>query len=146
MSESTLNNKRIAKNTIMLYIRMLLSVVVSLYTSRIVLEVLGVEDYGIYGLVGGIVSMVPYVKFNMFHKEQTRKYKNNPFLPANMYYNKDEDYYVCPMGHHLEHVRDRTINLYQRWDMNLWYLYIVPLTARAAGSEVCATKEKVTGE
>ena len=51
-------------------------------------------------------DMVPYVKFNMFHKEQTRKYKNNPFLPANMYYNKDEDYYVCPMGHHLEHVRD----------------------------------------
>ena len=51
-------------------------------------------------------GMVPYVKYNMFHKEQTRKYKNNPFLPANMYYNKDEDYYVCPMGHHLEHVRD----------------------------------------
>ncbi len=51
-------------------------------------------------------GMVPYVKYNMFHKEQTRKYKDNPFLPANMYYNKDEDYYVCPMGHHLEHVRD----------------------------------------
>ena len=51
-------------------------------------------------------GMVPYVKFNMFHKEQTRKYKDNPFLPANMYYNKGEDYYVCPMGHHLEHVRD----------------------------------------
>ena len=51
-------------------------------------------------------DMVPYVKFNMFHKEQTRKYRNNPFLPANMYYHKDEDYFVCPMGHHLEHVRD----------------------------------------
>lgn len=42
-------------------------------------------------------GMVPYVKYNMFHKEQTRKYKDNPFLPANMYYNKDEDYYVCPI-------------------------------------------------
>ena len=51
-------------------------------------------------------GMVPYVKFNMFHNEQARKYKNNPFLPANMYYNKDEDYFVCPMGHHLEHTKD----------------------------------------
>lgn len=51
-------------------------------------------------------EMIPYVKFNMFHKEQTRKYKNNPFLPANMHHKKDEDYLICPMGHHLEHVRD----------------------------------------
>ena len=41
----------------MLYIRMLLSMVVSLYTSRVVLNTLGVEDYGIYGVVGGVVSM-----------------------------------------------------------------------------------------
>ena len=53
--DQTSNNKRIAKNTMMLYIRMLLSMVVSLYTSRVVLEVLGVEDYGIYGVVGGVV-------------------------------------------------------------------------------------------
>ena len=51
-------------------------------------------------------SMVPYVKFNMFRKEQKRKYKNNPFLPANNVYNKEDDYYVCPMGHHLVHIRD----------------------------------------
>ena len=44
------NNKRIAKNTMMLYIRMLFSMVVSLYTSRVVLNTLGVEDYGIYGV------------------------------------------------------------------------------------------------
>lgn len=49
----------------MLYIRMLLSVVVSLYTSRVVLEVLGVEDYGIYGLVGGVVGMFAFLNSTM---------------------------------------------------------------------------------
>lgn len=65
MSSSQINNKRIAKNTLMLYIRMLLSVVVSLYTSRVVLEVLGVEDYGLYGLVGGVVSMFSFLNSTM---------------------------------------------------------------------------------
>lgn len=50
-------------------------------------------------------NLVPYVKYNMFHKEQKRKYRNNPFLPANMYYNREQDYYVCPMGQHLEFIR-----------------------------------------
>lgn len=50
------NNNRIAKNTIFLYIRMAFSMVVSLYTVRVVLQVLGIEDYGIYSAVGGIVS------------------------------------------------------------------------------------------
>lgn len=58
-------NKRIAKNTLMLYIRMLLSMVVSLYTSRVVLEVLGVEDYGIYGVVGGVVAMFSFLNAAM---------------------------------------------------------------------------------
>ena len=51
------NTKRIAKNTLMLYIRMLFSMLVSLYTSRVVLNTLGVEDYGIYNVVGGFVAM-----------------------------------------------------------------------------------------
>jgi O-antigen/teichoic acid export membrane protein len=50
-------NKRIAKNTLFLYFRMMLTMGVSLYTSRIVLNALGVEDFGIYNVVGGIVSM-----------------------------------------------------------------------------------------
>lgn len=65
MSEQIVNNKRIAKNTLMLYVRMLLSVVVSLYTSRVVLEVLGVEDYGLYGLVGGVVGMLSFLNSTM---------------------------------------------------------------------------------
>lgn len=51
------NTKRIAKNTLMLYVRMLFSMLVSLYTSRVVLQALGVEDYGIYNVVGGVVAM-----------------------------------------------------------------------------------------
>lgn len=47
-------------------------------------------------------GMTPYVKYNMFHAEMKRKYKNNPFLPSNMYYNKEQDYFVCPMGQHLD--------------------------------------------
>ena len=54
---SSANNKRIAKNTLLLYFRMLLTMVVSLYTSRVVLGALGVEDYGIYNVVGGVVAM-----------------------------------------------------------------------------------------
>ncbi len=56
--DTAANNKRIAKNTLMLYFRMLFSMVVSLYTSRVVLQVLGIEDYGIYNVVGGVVAMM----------------------------------------------------------------------------------------
>lgn len=59
------DNKRIAKNTVMLYIRMLVMMVISLYTSRIVLEVLGVEDYGIYHVVGGVVSVLAFLNTSM---------------------------------------------------------------------------------
>ena len=51
------NNKRIAKNTLLLYFRMLFMMAVSLYTSRVVLNALGVEDFGIYNVVGGVVAM-----------------------------------------------------------------------------------------
>ncbi|HJG07531.1 MAG TPA: oligosaccharide flippase family protein [Megamonas hypermegale] len=57
MTDKTQNNKRIAKNTLALYIRMLFMMIVSLYTSRVILHTLGVEDFGIYNVVGGVVSM-----------------------------------------------------------------------------------------
>lgn len=57
MTSHAENTKRIAKNTLMLYVRMLFSMLVSLYTSRVVLNTLGVEDYGIYNVVGGFVAM-----------------------------------------------------------------------------------------
>lgn len=52
------NNKRIAKNAVMLYIRMFITLLISLYTSRAILQVLGVTDYGIYNVVGGVISII----------------------------------------------------------------------------------------
>lgn len=59
------NTKRIAKNTLMLYVRMLFSMLVSLYTSRVVLQALGVEDYGIYNVVGGFVAMFSLISSSL---------------------------------------------------------------------------------
>lgn len=59
------NTKRIAKNTLMLYVRMLFGMLVSLYTSRVVLSTLGVEDYGIYNVVGGFVAMFSLVSMSL---------------------------------------------------------------------------------
>ena len=52
------SNKTIAKNTIMLYLRMMVNMAISLYTSRVVLQTLGIVDFGVYGVVGGVVSML----------------------------------------------------------------------------------------
>lgn len=57
MPDYAANNKRIAKNTLLLYMRMFLMMGISLYTSRVVLNTLGVEDYGVYNVVGGFVAM-----------------------------------------------------------------------------------------
>lgn len=51
-------------------------------------------------------GIAPYVKFNMFHVEQKRKYSDNPFLPQNLHYNEKDNYYVCPMGQHMDFVRE----------------------------------------
>ena len=61
----TSTNQRIARNAVMLYIRMFLTMIVGLYTSRVVLNVLGVEDYGIYGVVGGVVAMMGFLNASM---------------------------------------------------------------------------------
>lgn len=55
------NNQRIAKNTILLYFRMILLMAVSLYTSRVVLSTLGIEDYGVYNVVGGFIGMFAFL-------------------------------------------------------------------------------------
>lgn len=57
MSQTSENSKRIAKNTLFLYFRTFIIMAVSVFTSRLILNVLGVEDYGIYNVVGGIVVM-----------------------------------------------------------------------------------------
>ena len=55
-------SKRLAKNTAFMYVRMGILMLISLYTSRIVLEELGIDDYGIYNLVGSVVGMFTSLK------------------------------------------------------------------------------------
>lgn len=64
------NNKRIAKNTLLLYFRMLLMMFVTLFTSRVVLDKLGVMDYGIYNVVGGVVAMLGFLNGSMSNAVQ----------------------------------------------------------------------------
>ena len=65
LKEIQSNNKRIARNTMMLYMRMGITMLVGLYTSRVALQVLGVSDYGIYGVVGGIVAFMGFLNGSM---------------------------------------------------------------------------------
>lgn len=74
MTDTVQNNKRIAKNTLLLYVRMLLMMAISLYTSRVVLNTLGVVDYGIYNVVGGVVVM--FVFINAAMTSVTQRYIN----------------------------------------------------------------------
>ena len=66
MSKQTINNsKRIAKNTILLYFRMIVTTIVSLYTARLILRFLGVEDYGISNVVGGLIGFMSILTSTM---------------------------------------------------------------------------------
>ena len=65
MSDSTSNNKRIAKNTAVLYIRMIVMMVISFYTSRVMLNALGVDNYGINNVVGGLVAMFSLISSSL---------------------------------------------------------------------------------
>lgn len=70
MSKKMTANSRIAKNTLLLYFRMIILMAISLYTSRVVLDVLGVEDYGLYNVVGGVVTMFTFLSSAMGNSTQ----------------------------------------------------------------------------
>jgi O-antigen/teichoic acid export membrane protein len=65
MLRDTSNTRRVARNTLMLYFRQVLIMLVSLYTVRVVLETLGAEDYGIYNVVAGVVTMFGFLSGSM---------------------------------------------------------------------------------
>lgn len=65
MSAKSSQNKRIAKNTLLLYFRSLFLILISLYTSRVILQSLGISDYGIYNVVGGMVAMFTMISSSM---------------------------------------------------------------------------------
>lgn len=61
MSDNTIENKRIAKNSVYMFIRMLFVLCINLYTTRVILEVLGVEEYGVYNVVVGFVALFSFI-------------------------------------------------------------------------------------
>ena len=61
ISNNSVSNKRILKNTLFLYCRMIIVLLVSLYATRVILNVLGVTDYGIYNVVAGFVSLFAFL-------------------------------------------------------------------------------------
>lgn len=65
MSSNKIDNSRIAKNTILLYIRTFFVMAISLYTSRVILKVLGIEDYGVYQVIGGLVAMFSVISSSL---------------------------------------------------------------------------------
>lgn len=90
MTNTTETNKRIAKNTLLLYFRMLFMMAVSLYTSRVVLNALGVEDFGIYNVVGGVVAMFGFLNSAMSTSTQryiTFELGRNDFKQLNKVFN-----------------------------------------------------------
>lgn len=82
MPSHSQDNKRIAKNTLLLYFRMILIMGVMLYTSRVVLEVLGVVDFGIYNIVGGVVVLFSFLNGAM--ASATQRFLNYELGRGNM--------------------------------------------------------------
>lgn len=62
---SQINNKRIAKNTLLLYSRQAIAMLIGLYTTRVILDVLGIEDYGLYNVIAGVVGMFSFLSGSM---------------------------------------------------------------------------------
>lgn len=70
MSDKSANNKRIAKNTLLLYLRSFIVMIVTLYTSRVILHALGIEDYGLYNVVGGVVALFSFLRTSLTKSTQ----------------------------------------------------------------------------
>ena len=70
MEERNFSSSRIAKNTIALYFRSFISMIIGLYSSRVLLNELGVEDFGIYQAVGGMVALFSFLNSTMLVSSQ----------------------------------------------------------------------------
>ena len=90
------NTKRIAKNTIVLYIRMIVIMIITLYISRVVLKALGFEDYGLYNVIGGVVALMSFLKSSM--SESTQRFLSYEMGKGNIE-NLKNDFSVCLTTH-----------------------------------------------
>ncbi len=70
MSNISANNKRIAKNTFYLYVRMIVLIIVNFYTTKVILENLGIDDFGLYNVVAGFVAMISFLNTSMTNSIQ----------------------------------------------------------------------------
>jgi O-antigen/teichoic acid export membrane protein len=114
-SPNSQKNKRIAKNTLMLYFRMTIAMFVSLYTSRIVLNTLGVEDYGIYNVVGGVVVILSF--FNKSMSAATQRFLSyelgkEDFIQLRKTFNASQ----------IIHIGIAVLVLFFAWTIGLWFL------------------------
>ena len=66
----TEKTKRIAKNAVLLYIRMVVTLIITLFTSRIVLKSLGFDDFGLYNVIGGVVTLFAFLRSSMSSSTQ----------------------------------------------------------------------------
>lgn len=108
-------NKRIAKNTIFMYIRMAITMCIGLYTSRAVLQALGVEDFGLYNVVGGIVSM--FIILNNAMVNTTSRF-------ITVYLAKDDELQTCRIFNmaSLVHIVIAILVVLFAETIGLWYL------------------------
>lgn len=98
MATSEDNNKRIAKNTVYLYIRMGFLMLISVFTSRVVLDKLGVEDFGIYNVVGGVSAMFGFFSSSLSNASQrffSIELERNNIRRLNSIFNQHLILYLC---------------------------------------------------
>ena len=109
------NNKRLARNTIFLYFRMLLLMFVGLYASRVLLRTLGVEDYGLYNIVGSIVTMFGFLNASL--STSTQRFLNIEIGKGNI--DNAKKVFSCSLLQHLILV---AIVLVLAETVGLWYV------------------------
>ena len=75
MQNHTDSNRRIARNTLLLYFRMILTMCITLYTSRVILAALGVEDFGIYNIVAGVVVLFSFLNYRLLNPNRIKPHE-----------------------------------------------------------------------
>jgi O-antigen/teichoic acid export membrane protein len=110
------NNRRIAKNTLLLYIRLFFSMIIGLYTSRVVLNILGIDDFGLYNAVGGVVFVLGF--FNSSMLTATQRFLNFEMTPGNQR-RLSEIFSTSLIGHYLIAL----IILALSETIGLWFVY-----------------------
>ncbi len=116
MSNNSANTKRIAKNTLLLYVRMLVMMFIGLFTSRIILQALGVSDLGLYTVCGGVVSLFSFISGTL--AGGTQRFISFGIGEGNI--EKLKKTFACAMSLHLLFA---VIILIIGETFGLWYLY-----------------------